>query len=61
MAYFQSVGLLVVLKPDVVFLKGGYVGLPIGLGIGIIQKTFHYTWLRLNLKFTNKMSADGPL
>lgn len=38
--FVQSVWLLSRLKPDVVFLKGGYVGVPIGLAAGMLGIPF---------------------
>jgi len=34
---FQSIRLLAALKPDVVFVKGGYVGLPVGLASALLK------------------------
>lgn len=35
--YLQSVILLVVWRPDIVFVKGGYVGLPVGLAAALLR------------------------
>ncbi len=35
--YFQSISILMKSKPDVVFLKGGYVGVPIGFAAALLR------------------------
>ena len=38
--FFQSILLIRHLKPDVIFLKGGYVGLPVGLAGALLEKAY---------------------
>jgi UDP-N-acetylglucosamine--N-acetylmuramyl-(pentapeptide) pyrophosphoryl-undecaprenol N-acetylglucosamine transferase len=38
--YFQSLRLLSKLKPDAVFLKGGFVGMPVGLAAATTKRKF---------------------
>lgn len=35
---FQSIYILLKLKPSAVFMKGGYVGVPVGLAAGLLRK-----------------------
>lgn len=37
---FESFILLIRIKPDVVFIKGGYVGVPVGLACRLLKKTY---------------------
>ena len=37
LGFFESFGMLALHRPDVIFIKGGFVGVPIGLAAGILR------------------------
>lgn len=67
--FFQSLGRLVVWRPDVIFLKGGYVGLPVGLAAAVLGIPFavHDSDAVLGLtnrilgRFAKKIAVSWPV
>ncbi|MEX0931997.1 MAG: undecaprenyldiphospho-muramoylpentapeptide beta-N-acetylglucosaminyltransferase [Candidatus Saccharimonadales bacterium] len=69
LGYFQSLYYLKKLKPDVVFIKGGYVGLPVGLAAATlnIPLIVHESDAKLGLtnkilsRFAKKVAVSFPV
>lgn len=53
----QAVGILRDFKPDVVFIKGGYVGLPVGLGAALMRIPYLIHESDLSPGLTNRLLA----
>ncbi len=57
--FFQSLGLLLRHKPNVIFVKGGFVGVPVGFGAKFLRVPYMTHDSDATAGLTNKLIAGG--